>query len=162
VWPVRSGRAVGTIRLVGTDAEVRERGLELAKRALLEPGLVGVLDAHQVDAARVPGDVEVNGRGKHSADVQEAGRTRREPGDFGARGQVARRVAVFPVRRLRHTRSEQRVNEIPAQHALSLSGGLRGSGLPGPAGGGSAAARPERAARYFARSWTPHARPGYD
>src|SRR5262249_61133674 len=83
---------------------------------LPDRGEVGALDAHRVAPPRMRGDAQVAARGKPPADVQPAGRTRREPGDFGARGQVARRVALFPVRRLRQTRREQRVNEILAQH----------------------------------------------
>ena len=111
------GLGVGAVEaclvvLVGADAEVVERGLELARRAFLEPGLVGVLDADQVDAAGVVRDVLVDARGEHPADVQPAGRAGREAGHFGARRQLARRVAVLPVLRLRQIGGEQRVDEV--------------------------------------------------
>ena len=138
--------AAGAVVLVRADAEVAERGLELARRAFLEPGLVGVLDADQVDTAGLVRDVLVDGRGEHPADVQPAGRAGREAGHFGARRQLTRRVAVLPVLRLRQVGGEQRVDEVLAQHALSLPagrgarGGMGGTGsspMRGVTGGSS-------------------------
>ena len=83
-------RAPDGVRLVRRDAEVVEARLELCERPFLEPRLVGVLDAQQVHAAAVPGEVEVDAGGEDPADVQPAGRRRREPGDLGARRAASR------------------------------------------------------------------------
>ena len=112
--------------LVGDDAEVVERGLELARRAFLEPGLVGVLDADQVDAAGMVRDVLVDARGEHPADVQPAGGAGREAGHFGAGRQRAGRVAVLPVLRLRQVTGEQRADEVLTEHAPEPTGGAGG------------------------------------
>jgi hypothetical protein len=101
---------------VRADGEVGERLGELLGRALGHAGLVGVLQSDQVAAAGVPGDVRVDGGHVHAADVQEAGRAGREPGDLGALGQVARRVTARPVLGLGQVRREQGINEMLAQH----------------------------------------------
>ena len=112
----------GLVVLVGADGEVRERLGELLGRALGDAGLVGVLEADQVAAAGVPGDVHVDGGHVHAADVQEPGRAGREPGDFGAFGQVARRVAALPVLGLGQIRREQGIDEVLAQHERAAPG----------------------------------------
>ncbi len=112
----------GLIVLVGADGEVGERLGELLGRTLGDPGLVGVLEADQVTATGVPGDINVDGGHVHAADVQEAGRAGREPGDFGAFGQVARRIAVLPVRGLGQIRRKQGIDDVLAQHELAAPG----------------------------------------
>src|SRR4029077_15846789 len=84
--------AAGPVVLVRADGEVLERLGELLGRALGEPGLVGVLQADQVDAAGLPGYVGVDRRREDAADREEAGRAWRDTGDLGSFGQVTRRV----------------------------------------------------------------------
>ncbi len=108
--------APGLVVLVRPDGEVGERLGELFGRAFGDAGLVGVLEADQVDAAGVPRDIHVDGRRVHAADVQEARRARREAGDARPFWQPARRVAEFPVIRFRQVRREQGIDEFLAEH----------------------------------------------
>ena len=112
VWPVVAGLVV----LVRADGEVLERLGELGRGALDDTGLVGVLQANQVDAAGLPGDIRVDGRRVHAADGQEARRARREAGDLRFFGQVTGRVEPLPVIRLGQVRREQGIDDILAEH----------------------------------------------
>src|SRR6202041_1779403 len=76
----------------------------------------------EVAAGGVPGDVHVDGGHVDAADVQETGGAGREPGDFGARGQVARRVAALPVLGFGQLRREQGIDEVLAQHERAAPG----------------------------------------
>ena len=125
----------GVDSLIITDADqerarqvAAEFGAQTARSAadLLGSGLDALVIAAVTGAypklikcgvqAGVPGDVHVDGGHVHAADVQEAGRAGREPGYFGARGQIARRVAPLPVPGLGQVRREQRIDEVLAQH----------------------------------------------
>ena len=112
VGPVAAGQVV----LVRADGEVLERLGELLGRALGEPGLVGVLQADQVDAAGLVGHVSVDRRREHAADGEKARRARRDAGDLRPFGQVTRRVAVLPMIRSRQVRREQRISNLLAEH----------------------------------------------
>ena len=108
--------AAGPVVLVRADGEVLERLGELLGRALGEPGLVGVLQADQVDAAGLPGHIRVDRRREHAADGEEARRARRDAGDLRPFGQVTRRVAVLPVILLWQVRREQGIDYFLAEH----------------------------------------------
>ena len=141
----------GLVVLVRADGEVRERLGELFGRTLGDARLVGVFQADQVDAAGLPGDVHVNGRRVHAADVQEARRARREAGDLRSFGQVTGRVAVLPVIRFWQVSREQGIDDILAEHERAAPNDVwsrRESSVPppqpaadlgsGPPGGGGA------------------------
>ena len=131
VGPVVAGLVV----LVRADGEVRERLGELGRGALGDAGLVGVLQADQVDAAGLPGDIHVDRRRVHAADVQVARRARREARDFRFFGQVTGRVALLPVIRLGQVRREQGIDDILAEHERAAPNDVRSrpqSSVPPP------------------------------
>jgi hypothetical protein len=108
--------AAGPVVFVRGDGEICERLGELRGGTLFDPGLVGVLQADQVDAAGVPGHIRVDGRRVHAADVQEARRARREPGDLRSFRQVAGRVTQLPVLGLGQVSGKERIDDLWAQH----------------------------------------------
>ena len=80
---------------VGLEAEpveiVADRVVELGRRALA----VGVVDAEDERAAVLPREQEIVERGADIADVQPAGRRRREAGDDGScRGPVWKKLVI--------------------------------------------------------------------
>ena len=104
------------VGFVGGQVEVGEGARELLQRPLDLARLVGVLHAHEVDAAGVGGDIAVDHRDVHAADVHEPGRRRAEPRDLGALGQLTGRVAALPLRGLGQVGGEEGVDDSTVQH----------------------------------------------
>lgn len=112
----------GGVILVGGDAEVAERGVELGVGAFDGAGLVGVLDADEVAAAELAGKVLVEHGDLDATEVSEAGRAWAEPGHQRTLWEVPRRVPLLPVLRTGQVRREQGVDLVTVEHFWGLHG----------------------------------------